>query len=103
VKIQVSRLSPHQNAKVFGVLMAISTLVFAVPMFFVFLSMPAGLDAHGNPIDVPSAWFVLLFPLLYLIMSYIMVTIGCWLYNFMFKYIGGIEYEVRSNDSQLAE
>jgi len=96
-------LSPHQNAKVFGVLMAISTLVFAVPMFFVFLNMPTGLDAQGNQIDVPSAWFVLLFPLLYLFMSYIMVTIGCWLYNFMFKYIGGFEYEARNNNSQLAE
>jgi hypothetical protein len=103
VKIQVSRLSPHQNAKVFGVLVAISALVFAAPMFFVFLNMPAGLDVHGNPINAPSAWFALLFPLLYLIMSYVMVAIGCWLYNFMLKYIGGFEYETSNNNGQPAE
>ncbi|HEV8094373.1 MAG TPA: hypothetical protein VGP71_01520 [Burkholderiales bacterium] len=88
MKIQVSRLSPHQNGKVFGILMAIATLVFAVPMFLIFLGMPPGVDA-------PPAWLVLLFPLVYLVMGYIMVAIGCWFYNLMFKYIGGIEYETR--------
>ena len=95
MKIQVARLSPHQNAKVFAVLMAIATLVFAVPMFFVFLYMPPGVDARGNPINAPPAWVVLLFPLFYLVVGYTMVAIGCWFYNVMFKLIGGIEYETR--------
>ena len=93
MKIQVSRLSPHQNGKVFGVLMAIATLIFAVPMFFMLLYMPVGVDAQGNPIEAPPAWLVILFPLLYLVMGYVMVAIGCWLYNLMFRYIGGIEFE----------
>jgi len=30
MKIQVARFSPHQNAKVFAVLTAVSTLIFAI-------------------------------------------------------------------------
>ena len=95
MKTQVSRFSPHQNGKVFGILMAISTLILAVPMFFVLLYMPPGVDARGNPVTPPPAWIVVLFPLFYLVMGYAMVAIGCWFYNLMFKYIGGIEFETR--------
>ena len=95
MKIQVARFSPHQNAKVFAVLMAISTLIFAIPMFFVFLYLPPGVDARGNPVTAPPAWIALLFPLMYLVMGYVMVAVGCWFYNFMVKYVGGIEYETR--------
>lgn len=75
--------------------MAISTLVFAVPMFFVFLFMPAGVDAQGNPVSPPPAWIILFFPLVYLVMGYVMVAAGCWFYNLMVKLVGGIEYETR--------
>jgi hypothetical protein len=95
VKIQIARFSPHQNAKVFAVLMALASLFFAVPMFVAFLYMPPGVDAHGNPLNPPPAAFAFLFPLIYLAMGYVMVAAGCWLYNFMFKYLGGIEYETR--------
>lgn len=97
MKIQISRFSPHQNAKVFAVLMAIISLLFAAPMFIAFSFMPPGVDARGNPIAPPSPFFALLFPFLYLIMSYIMVALGCWLYNVMAKYVGGFEYEVRDS------
>lgn len=33
MKKQIKRMSPHQNGKVFGVLMAIASLVFVVPFF----------------------------------------------------------------------
>lgn len=95
MKIQIARLSPHQNAKVFAVLMALASLVFAVPMFFAFMYMPPGVDAHGNPIPSPPAFVALLFPLFYLVVGYLMVRVACWFYNVMFKYVGGIEYEVR--------
>ena len=86
MKQQVQRFSPHQNGKVFGVLMAIGSLVFLVPMFLIF--------AFAAPQEGgPPAFVVLLFPLMYLVFGYLSVAVGCWLYNIMFKYIGGIEYE----------
>ncbi|HYS56993.1 MAG TPA: hypothetical protein VEM34_02510 [Burkholderiales bacterium] len=95
MKTQIARFSPHQNAKVFAVLMALASLLFAVPMFIIFLYMPSGIDARGNPVNPPPAFIALMFPLIYLVMGYVMVAVGCWFYNLMFKYVGGIEYETR--------
>ncbi|MDO9467828.1 MAG: hypothetical protein Q7J36_11045 [Thiobacillus sp.] len=95
MKIQISRLSPHQNGKVFGVLSALVSLVFVIPMALVFSFMPPGVDANGNVVNQPSAAFFLVFPIVYLVMGYIMTVAGCALYNLMFKYLGGIEYESR--------
>ena len=96
MKNQIARLSPHQNGKVFAVLMALSSLLFVVPMAIAFSFIPAGVDAHGNPIAQPPVTMLLLFPIFYLVMGYIMVAMGCVFYNFMFKYIGGIEYESKA-------
>lgn len=96
MKKQIVRLSPHQNAKVFAVLMALSSLLFVVPMVIAMSFVPAGVDAHGNPIARPPIAMFLLFPVIYLVMGYIMVVVGCFFYNFMFKYIGGIEYESKT-------
>lgn len=99
MRTQISRLSPHQNGKVFGVLMGIATLVFSVPMFFVLLNMPPGMDMHGNPVGAPPGWLAIFFPVAYLVMGYIMVVLGCALYNLMFRFIGGIEFETREQDA----
>lgn len=93
--MQIARFSPHQNAKVLAVLMAVGSLFFAVPMFIAFSFMPSGVDARGNPVAPPSPFLTLLFPLFYLVVGYVMVAIACWLYNFIAQYVGGIEYEVR--------
>jgi len=89
MKQQVARLSPHQNGKVFAVLMAVGSLVFLVPFSAILLLTSADPNA-------PPAWLFLLFPVLYLVMGYVSVAVGCWLYNIMFKYIGGIEFEAKS-------
>ena len=36
MKRQIVRFSPHQNAKVVAILMALGSLVFLIPMFVVF-------------------------------------------------------------------
>ena len=91
MKQQVARFSPHQNGKVFAVLMALSSLVFMVPFgLFAMVSAPEG--AKG-PI-----FMFLLMPLFYLVFGYVSVAIGCAVYNFMFKYIGGIEFESKAEN-----
>jgi hypothetical protein len=90
MKQQIERFSPHQNAKVFAVLMAVGSLVFLVP-FFIFASFAAPAE------QAPPAWLFLLFPVIYLVLGYIMVAVGCALYNFMYRYIGGIEYTAKSD------
>ena len=92
MKQQVARFSPHQNGKVFAVLMAVSSLVLVVP-FFLIASFAGPQEA------APPLFLVILFPVFYLVLGYVMVAIGCAVYNFMFKFIGGIEFEARSTDA----
>jgi hypothetical protein len=99
VKKQISQLSASQNGKVFGVLMALGSLVFVVPMVILFSFVSFGVDGNGNPVNGPPVLMFLLFPAFYLLFGYIMVAIGCKFYNFMFKYIGGIEYEARDEQA----
>jgi len=89
---QIERFSPHQNGKVFGVLMAFSSLIFLIPFSLIMFAT--------TPDDVrPPVFFFFLAPLLYLVMGYVMVAIGCVIYNFMFKYIGGIEFASTGRDA----
>jgi len=98
MKKQISRLSPHQNGKVFGVLMAVSSLIFLLPLFIIMsLAMPQA-DQYGNPVNFPT-FMMLLMPLFYLIFGYISVAIGCFIYNFLVKYIGGIEFELEDKNA----
>ncbi len=94
MKKQIKRLSPHQNGKVFGVLMALSSLVFVIPMTLAFSLMPMPQGQSG-----PPAFLFVLLPILYLGMGYLMVAVGCLIYNFAVKYLGGIEYETIERDA----
>jgi ABC-type thiamin/hydroxymethylpyrimidine transport system permease subunit len=86
MKTQITRLSPHQNGKVFAVLMAASVLIFIVP--FMVIAMAFG------PADQSPPWvFILLMPVFYLIIGYLMVAVSCWIYNTLVKVTGGIEFE----------
>jgi len=90
---QIKRFSPHQTAKVFALLMAIGSFPMLVPMILMTMLASPAHDAQGNPMTFPTLMLVI-FPVFYLVFGYIFVFIGCWLYNFMFKFIGGFEIEV---------
>ena len=89
MKQQIARISPHQNGKVLGVLMALSSLVFVVP--FTLFSIFAAPQGSG-----PSGFFLVLLPIFYLVMGYLTVAVACWLYNHLYKSLGGIEFEAQA-------
>jgi hypothetical protein len=88
MKKQITRLSPHQNARLVAVLMAFSSLFFVFPILLI-LSQFAPARGHQGP-PVLVFWVM---PILYLVMGYITVFVGCLIYNFLAKCLGGIEYE----------
>ena len=77
--------------------MAVGSLIFLVPMFVIFSFTVPPVDQHGNSTGFFRVMF-LIFPVVYLIFGYIFTIIGCVLYNFFFKYIGGIEFEAREEE-----
>ncbi|MBT9527671.1 MAG: hypothetical protein IV105_20640 [Rhizobacter sp.] len=46
-----------------------------------------------------SALGMLMLPVVYLVVGYIMTAIGCAFYNLVAKFVGGIEYESSSSAS----
>lgn len=92
MKQQIIRLSPHQNGKVFGVLMAAYSLIFFLPMFFIIILM-------GPEQGASSGYMFLLLPVIYLVTGYVSIAIGCVIYNFAFKFLGGIEFEANGGDA----
>ncbi|MBU1360770.1 MAG: hypothetical protein KKC79_03530 [Gammaproteobacteria bacterium] len=90
MKQQLVRLSPHQNAKVFAVMMAVSSLVFAVPFFLIPASM---FEVPGSS---PPFYVILAIPIIYLVLGYVGTFIGCLVYNFLYRFVGGIEFESES-------
>ena len=78
--------------------MAVTSLIFLLPMFLAMsFSMPH-VDQQGNHIDFPRFIFLLM-PFFYLVFGYISVAIGCTIYNFLVKYIGGIEFELEDKNA----
>jgi hypothetical protein len=95
MKIQIKALSPHQNAKVMAVLMAVSSLIFLVPFaIFAFASTP--------PDSQPPLWWFVSMPIFYLLFGYIAILVGCWLYNVMFRYVGGLEFTSAGSGADAA-
>jgi len=90
MKQQVARLSPHQNGKVFAVLMALGSLVFLVPFGLIALALAPAASR-------PPMLTMLVMPVFYLIFGYASVAISCAVYNFMFRWIGGFEFEATGN------
>ena len=86
MKQQVTRLSPHQNGKVFSILMANTALFVFVPILLI-------VAAFAPPEYAPEPFMVFLVPVLYLVLGYLAVTVVCFLYNVMCRFIGGVEFE----------
>lgn len=98
MKKQISRLSPHQNGKVFGVLIAVSSLVFIVPMSLMVFFLVPDVDHQGNSTVFPK-FMILLFPVFYFIFGYVATAIGSLVYNSLFKVVGGFEFEVKDGQA----
>lgn len=92
MKKQIKRLSPHQNAKVFAILMTVGAIVMFIPMAIVMSFVGPQVDQNGNPVELPIMMFAIM-PFFYLIFGYIFTAVACAIYNYFFRFIGGIEFE----------
>lgn len=94
MKIQISRFSTHQTAKVFALLMAASSLLFMIP--FILISLFASVSSFSEDSEFSMTVFsgVFLFmPVFQGLMGYFMVRFGLWVYNVLSPKIGGFEFE----------
>jgi hypothetical protein len=86
MKIQISRISIGQTAKVVGAVHA----VLASPLLL--LGM-IGLLTRSTPFtSVVSPIWLFLSPFIYGLGAYILGLMMCLIYNFVARYFGGVEY-----------
>lgn len=87
---RITRVSAHQNGKVTGVLMALVSIIFVVPLLvIVHLTLPAGTPAGGPPLGL-----IIAMPIGYRVIGYLSTVIGGWLYNGVARMTGCIEFEL---------
>ncbi|MDM0113069.1 hypothetical protein QTI66_13000 [Variovorax sp. J22R133] len=89
MKQQIKRLSPHQNAKVFASLMAVVSFLLALPLTLI-------ANVVGPKDTAPPLYFILVLPIAYLVIGYVMTVVGCAIYNFIARYVGGFEFEAEA-------
>ena len=94
MKKQITRLSPHQNAKVSAILFAITTLPFMLLGLLMLKFMPVPPTPEAGAPHFPALFFIMA-PVLYAVMGYLMTLITCFIYNLIVKLTGGFEFEVR--------
>lgn len=95
----IKRVSPMSAAKIAGLLYALMGLVFGA---FISLFAMLGASFGGGDSGVP-AFFPMLFgigsvivlPLLYGCMGFVMTAITAWLYNLVAGMVGGMQLDVQ--------
>lgn len=97
MKQQIKQLSPHQNGRVFGVLMAVPSLLLILPLALLMTLSSPQPEQHANPVNFPTFMLVLM-PVFYLVFGYLAVAFGCAIYNFLVRYIGGIGFVLEAQD-----
>ena len=97
MKVQIQRLSPHQNGKVVAVLMVVVSLPLFVLMALLMWFGGPQLTQQGTAPAFPIFMFVVL-PFFYLIFAYVTVAIVCAIYNLLFSVIGGLEFDLAEPD-----
>ena len=83
---RVQRIAPWQATKLFTLLYFIIGLVFMVPLLLIALMVPQ--QAGEEEITLG---FALIFPVMYALIGLIFVPIGCLLYNFCARLVGGLD------------
>jgi hypothetical protein len=86
MKKQIIRISPVQTAKVFAGFYFVITIPFLLFSSVIFIVIPGG----SRPPFFSALMLGL--PFIYAVAGFIFTIIGAWVYNFIAKYLGGIEY-----------
>lgn len=99
MRVQIKNFSTHQTAKVFAILMAVTSLLFIIPFSIIPMLAPTQTGPDGNAVNFGSfSLMFLLMPLFQGLFGYVIMRFGMWLYNKISPRIGGIEFELEEVD-----
>lgn len=101
--IRIKRVGAHSFALTMGIISALGSLVFVIPMFFMFSLMSKMQHDAAMPMMMPFSFGMVFFmPVIYFILGYIFSGIFALVYNLIAKMTGGIKVEFE-DDSHNSE
>ena len=92
---QIKRFGVFQTAKIAAVMYFLISAIFFIP--FGLIALMAGSATRGREGMMGALFggvFMLFAPIVYAVLGFIFVAIGCLLYNFIAAFVGGIEIEI---------
>jgi hypothetical protein len=93
MKYVVHRLAPWQNAKVMALLSAVVFFVVLLPFVLVGVLLAMS-DLPGSSIFELFLSLILM-PLIYSVIALVAVFVGCFVYNWMVSWTGGLQLELQ--------
>jgi succinate dehydrogenase hydrophobic anchor subunit len=87
--VEIKKFAVFQNAKVFSILYFVLGVIVLVPLSILVLSQ-GGRTKEGVP-----WWFLMLTPVIYAILTFIIMAFICIVYNALAKKIGGFSFELK--------
>jgi hypothetical protein len=86
---QLTRIAPWQAGKLFAFIYFVLSIFMAIPLALLNSAVPSNAPGPHFRLGV----FIAL-PFLYAIGGLIFVPLGCWIYNFAARFVGGLEISV---------
>jgi hypothetical protein len=86
MKKQITRISVVQTSKVVALLYAIMSLLYTIIGVFMVVF-------GSHKVKMLGMVYVFM-PILMLALGFLLTLLGCWLYNVVAKWVGGIEFTV---------
>ncbi len=105
MKKELSRIAPLRAGVVTGVLYGIMSLIFVPFLLIAALFTSHRSAAAGPPSALPAFFgltFVVLMPVFYAIMGFIVGVLAAAVYNLVARWTGGLQFEVRDLDPTVS-
>jgi hypothetical protein len=97
MQVELRRVEPVRAANVLALLYALSFMIVAIPMFFIFSMIPdmAGTTGEGGAMQFSNfRWFLIAYPIMGLVFGWLQGLIGAFLYNIIASRTGGFQFEL---------
>jgi len=103
MKLKLKRIAPFQAGKIFAAFYGLLSLMF-VPLMVVFMALGSfAAKAQGQGVPPPvslllgmGAGFILLLPVMYAAMGFVIGVLSAAIYNLLAGWIGGLKLEFES-------
>ncbi|MBD3649291.1 MAG: hypothetical protein HUJ31_17990 [Pseudomonadales bacterium] len=94
MKRRILKLSPHKTALTLALTFALVSIFLLILMALMLALGPSPAGAEGNSMGPGFFGFLLIImPIIYFVSTYIFTALMAWIYNYVARFSGGIEYE----------